>query len=97
MIGIKEDKEKTRKKMEKDINKEKRMFEERDEMLMHYMSGVVHPMNVKSKEKHRKETGEPTVKKLWKKHRATHMMMHGGRDANVDEDGAAGDGGRLID
>ena len=60
------------------------MFEERDKILMYYMTGAVHPRNVKSKENHRKETDEPFIKKLWKKCRDTHMMMHGGRDANTE-------------
>ena len=74
MMGVKEEREK-KKKTNKEIEEEKKMFQERNEILKHYMAGKTHPMNMKAKKNQRKGIDEPKVRKLWEKCRVAYLSM----------------------
>ena len=74
MMGVKEEREK-KKKTNKEIEEEKKMFQERNEILKHYMACKTHPMNMKAKTNQRKGIDEPKVRKLWEKCRVAYLSM----------------------
>lgn len=73
MLGMKEKKDKKKTKTKKDIAKERKLVEEREEFLVDYFKGKVHPMDSKSKENQKKEIDKPKSIRLWEKCRDTYF------------------------